>query len=161
MRCSVCGRESDNPEANFCYYCGSSFRESAKEDFVGMKRDDSYKSMVNYTMGDNSDDPYGIPNEHAGVRNDYGYRPGEPEKKGVTMFEVFLPIILLFVPAGLFIALGLSIYWIVAENSTESRRKYGKCVLIVLIVLFLFVGYLLMQMQKSGALEEYLQQYLQ
>lgn len=26
MRCTVCGRESANPEANYCDYCGTAFR---------------------------------------------------------------------------------------------------------------------------------------
>lgn len=27
MKCNICGRQSQNEEANFCEYCGSSFRE--------------------------------------------------------------------------------------------------------------------------------------
>ena len=49
-KCPICGRSNPLQEANFCYYCGASFREDGKGPVASgreMPRTDEEKELVN------------------------------------------------------------------------------------------------------------------
>lgn len=100
MRCEVCGREAMNPEANYCDYCGTSFREAGFQAEVKREQADPEKKTV-ATGGQ-------VPTLwFLGV-----------------MCLPFVPMI------GAFAYLGVLFYWGFSNNINDSRKSFGRATLI-------------------------------
>ncbi len=100
MRCEVCGREAMNPEANYCDYCGNSFREAGFQAEVKRQQEEPEKKMP-ATGGQ-------VPTQwFLGV-----------------MCLPFVPAI------GVFAYLGVLFYWGFSNNINDSRKSFGRATLI-------------------------------
>lgn len=112
MRCTICGREITNQEANYCDYCGTALRDA-------------------------------------------GYREIQPERPTATADApkaervstwLFLGVMgLMFVPLVGFLAhIGILLYWAFASNVMDSRKSFGRAILIyeavTLVFSFLILG---------------------
>lgn len=100
MRCEVCGREAMNPEANYCDYCGTSFRESGFQ--AEIKREQAAAESKTPATGGQVPMVWFL---------------------GVMCLP-FVPAI------GAFAYLGVLFYWSFSNNINDSRKSFGRATLI-------------------------------
>lgn len=138
MRCMVCGREAMNPEANFCDYCGSSFREcnreSADSDSSVRKAEDGdgYSAFGTEAFDDRS----------IGAREKIsGEKEGTKDTIWTYLGAFFLPMVPM---VGVFLWLFMMFSWAAGSKVNESRRCFARAYLIFigvsLMVLYAYVG---------------------
>lgn len=164
MKCKECGREPMNPEANFCDYCGSSFRQfgangwsEAKEE-IPKAKNDAFSAFSGPESG--NDGSYG----QRGGYPQYGQRPGNQnlgngEEKPVTALTFLLPFLLLLIPGiGFFATIGFMIFWLVSSQSGKIRKAYAKAVLVILAVFFFLAMLEVYRMLQDGTFNQLLQE---
>lgn len=125
MKCNVCGRYTQNEDANFCEYCGSPFREHMQ----------AYYDMQNEQHAANrnaQDGRYGIPN----IRQ---------ESKPVSFLDFLASYGLFFIPfAGWLVFIIMLFIWAFSSNTPVSKKNWARATLIFIGVLLVFsVLYLL------------------
>lgn len=132
MRCTVCGREAMNPEANFCDYCGSSFRE--------MKENGAYEpDRTNTEEGGYSAFGTGTYREPGTVERRTGEQ-GKPVSTWTYLGAFLLPL----VPGvGALAFLVLLFYWAFAANVDKARKGFGRAYLIYLGLAMLLLSVLM------------------
>lgn len=114
MVCNTCGRSTQNEAANFCEYCGSSFREQTQGAF-----------HIEPQM------------QQAAVQN----RPDTAEKTisfaswigiyGILLGSLFIPII------GIFCPLGILAYLSFSKKIQDSKKNWAKATLIFVIFYYI------------------------
>lgn len=136
MRCNVCGRQSQNEEANFCEYCGSSFREHMQAPFPMPSREQG--------------NPYGngpTPMMHGnnmaqGNRNTEG-------KESISFLNWLGTYGLLFIPiVGWLVFIIMLFIWSFSNNTPTSKKNWARATLIyagvmIIIAIALFVMFYL------------------
>lgn len=100
MRCEMCGREAMNPEANYCDYCGTSFRETGFRAEVKQEREEPEKKMA-ATGGQ-------VP----------------------TLWFLGVMCLPMVPAIGAFAYLGVLFYWSFSNNINDSRKSFGRATLI-------------------------------
>ena len=100
MRCEVCGREAMNPEANYCDYCGTSFREAGFQAEIKKEQAESEKKA-----------------------------PATGGQVPMSWFlgVMCLPLV---PAIGAFAYLGLLFYWGFSNNINDSRKTFARATLI-------------------------------
>lgn len=120
MLCKVCGRSTTNETANFCEYCGASFREGA---FVGIP-----DSTYNHAQSSQEKEL----NKNIVTGND---EVGDkPMSFGNWMMVLMLP----FVPVvGSFIYFGVLIVWAFGHKASKTKKNWARATLVMLVVAFI------------------------
>lgn len=134
MKCNTCGRQSHNEEANFCDYCGASFREQAHADInASMKESIPGGPSMAKTM------PFPIP----GTIN----QVSEPVniEKPVSFLNWLATYSLLFIPFfGWLAFIILLCIWAFDGKTPMSKKTWARATLILVgIAVVLLLGYLM------------------
>ncbi|WMJ90048.1 hypothetical protein [Anaerocolumna sp. MB42-C2] len=136
MVCKACGRNTANENANYCEYCGTSFRENIpiRQEDYSIGKD---KSMEIESTGNEKPISFG---------NWMG-----------TMLLPFIPIV------GIFIYLVMMFVWAFGSDTPKSKKNWARASLIIsVIAIILFVFMLtstMMDIMNSGlSIEEYMNQ---
>lgn len=122
MKCNVCGRYTQNDEANFCEYCGSPFKEHMKAYYEVQKEQHI------------SGDQY-IYDERGGY-----VKPDEQESKPVTFLDYLASYGIFFIPfAGWLVFFVMLIVWSFSDKTPASKKNWAKATLIFFGVLFVLM----------------------
>lgn len=131
MTCESCGRVSPNEEANYCFYCGNSFREN--------------EDMEIYTRQKQEKPQFEQVNEESSV--------GINKDKPISFSDWLLTLGIPFIPfIGMYVFLGLCMYWGFASNVQETKKNWARATLIFLLVSFI-LGYFLISTVLPELLE--------
>ncbi len=138
MRCKVCGRESQNEGANFCDYCGNSFREQAQAPYHVDFRQHEMQSNQGYypnTMGMQ----YQQGNPAQGFQGQ-GYPQNLEDNRPTTFLNWLGTYGILFIPfVGWLIFLIMLIVWSVSGNTPASKKNWARATLIFSAIMFIIV----------------------
>lgn len=150
MRCKVCGREAMNPEANFCDYCGSSFREYGK----------TREEAAVLEQGKEGYSAFGMSSESiAQTVKTERELPGTGQEKPVTMWTYLGTMLLVFVPyVGFYAFLGILLYWSFAAGGSPTRKTFARAMLIFSGVLIVVAVFGIAAMMESGMFDSILDQ---
>lgn len=127
MRCTICGREAMNPEANYCDYCGSSFRECGQENRqwengAGEKFRDGVSEERYSAFGT------GEYRESTVGNND---RPAVGENKKITIWTYLGVLLLPLIPwIGTIAWFVILCYWSFSIKIDEARKCFARAYLI-------------------------------
>lgn len=116
MVCKACGRNSASENANYCEYCGTSFRENIP--FKQEERQPVKMQPIAETSNEGNDKPI-----------TFGNWIG-------TMLLPFIPIV------GIFIYIVMMFVWAFGSDTPQSKKNWARASLIVsaiAIVLFVFM----------------------
>ncbi|MCH5272624.1 MAG: hypothetical protein J1E35_03030 [Lachnospiraceae bacterium] len=138
MRCMVCGREAMNPEANYCDYCGSSFRQYGENTWEA-------PSVQNNRSAENTKEPQAYTAFGTTEYRDNVYEAeqkaqnGEHENKAST--GMFLGVMLLpFVPMiGSIAYLIILFHWAFSAYITDARKNWARATLIYTAIIFVLI----------------------
>jgi len=122
MKCESCGRVSPEEEANYCFYCGNSFRENVNiEMLLNQKQEEPQFEQVNEETG-----------RKANI------------DKPITFLNWLLTLGTPFIPfIGPYVFVGLCIYWGFASDVQETRKNWARATLIFLIISFILAYWLM------------------
>ncbi|HWT77032.1 MAG TPA: hypothetical protein VN258_20210 [Mobilitalea sp.] len=132
MRCNVCGRLIQNEEANFCEYCGNSFREQ--------------KQSSNHIPAKEQGLPYGFNQISPGMPGQSDNRaagaPFPVEQERQTSFMSWIATYgLLFIPIfGWIVFIVLLFIWAFSDATPKNKKNWARATLIfvaVAIVVFI------------------------
>ena len=112
MICPSCGREL-NPDVNFCYYCGHSFREN-----VVIERPS--ETAVNYDVL-----------EAAKLQKE--------TEVPMKTWQWVLYFVTLAIPYLWIIWLIVTVVWAFSTNGTAERRNIAKAILISLVIIIVLI----------------------
>ncbi len=131
MVCNTCGRHTQNETANFCEYCGASFREQAQREAGSV-----FGQPINNTgwMPGPGNNPMGA-----------FARPMQQNtsttEKPITFLEWLGSYLLLIVP---FVNIIMLFIWAFSYNTPVTKRNWARVTLIAMAILFvLFIAYML------------------
>lgn len=132
MRCMVCGREAMNPEANYCDYCGSPFRESEKNGQDATSVRNAYQDRE--APGESGYTAFGTTEYREELRMP---RKDSSQAKGISVW-MFLGIMCLqFVPGiGLFAYIGVLLWLGFSPQITDARKNWARASLIYTGIMF-------------------------
>jgi magnesium-transporting ATPase (P-type) len=131
MKCNVCGRHTQNDEANFCEYCGSPYKEHMKAYY------DVKKEHI-------SGDQY-IYDERGG-----SVVPNEQDSKPVTFLDFLASYGIFFIPfAGWLVFFIMLIVWSFSDKTPTSKKNWAKATLIFFGVLFVLMILYLMYVMTT------------
>jgi len=126
MRCNVCGRYTNNEEANFCEYCGSPYREH----FQAYHDLQQNNGQNRYNYGENR-----------------GY---QQENKPVSFLDFLASYGLFFIPfAGWLIFLVMLFIWSFSNNTPVSKKNWARATLIFVGIMMLFMVFYMMYVISS------------
>lgn len=141
MRCTVCGREAMNLEANYCDYCGSSFREYGQE-----SRDSQTTTKGTYNESGVSDSGYSAfgmseYRESAMEKQSMGSMLAE-ENKPVTTWTYLGVLLLPMVPwVGTIAWLVVMLYWAFSSKMDAARKHFARAYMIFMgISMIVLIG---------------------
>lgn len=139
MICKACGRDTVNESANFCEYCGTSFREDMsirqEEHYTGTR-----EQQQDVTEIEGNEKPISFGNWIG------------------TMLLPFIPFI------GVFIYIVMMFVWAFSSDAPKSKKNWARANLIMIIVsIILLVAMFssaMMEIMNSGLnIEEYMGQF--
>jgi len=140
MVCKACGRDTVNENANFCEYCGTSYRE-------------------NIAIG-HEDNNVGARVQQKGTQEIENEENEKPISFGNWLGTMVLP----FIPfVGIIIYIVMLFVWAFGSDTPKSKKNWARVSLImgvVGIILFIFViSSTMMDIMNSGlSLEDYMRQ---
>lgn len=147
MVCKVCGRTPMNPEANFCDYCGASFREGVDNPFPDFKFENaSTTNNVNETINAGEQRYQQMNSEGgqmAGGMNPFqtlfgssdAATAGEAAERPMTFANWLVILLLPFIPLiGSFVYLGLLFVWSFGSKATKTKKNWARATLVVLVI---------------------------
>lgn len=116
MQCKVCGRNTANENANYCEYCGSSYRDNVP----------------------GNTESYSISNSQPVINSN-----NETTEKPISFGNWMGSMLLMFIPIiGFFIYLVMMFVWAFGSDTPQSKKNWARASLVVMIiclVLFLFI----------------------
>jgi uncharacterized membrane protein YvbJ len=128
MTCKVCGRDVANENANFCEYCGASFR-------------------FNTTVEQKTVNP-GVNVQEINKTNE------EITDKPISLGHWMLCMILPFIPVlGVYLYPILLVFWSFNRNTSKSKKNWARASLImyiILVIIFILFGAAIMDFVNSG-----------
>lgn len=141
MICKACGRNSVNESANFCEYCGTSFREDGivKQENSLIEGKEAFQDM----------------NSNKNAEND---KPISFGNWVGTMLLPFIPIV------GILIYIVMMFVWAFSKDTPKSKKNWARANLIItilcIILLVFWFSSAMMEIMNSGLnMEEYMGQF--
>ena len=136
MNCNICGRQTMNEEANFCEYCGSSYREQRQNSNNTPQLGQGMPFPNNESM------PNRIQNQPIEMQG-MPYK-GEPERPVPLINWLGIYGLILIPFPGWIILLVLMFIWAFSSNTPKSQKNWARASLIFAGVLcIIIVGYLI------------------
>lgn len=133
MVCNSCGRNTQNEKANFCDYCGASFREVG-----GLEVRPSYNYSHEHGTG-NASAPMSSPMPSEAIRI-------KQDEKPVSFLDWLGTYLIRFIPfVGQLVFFVMLIIWSIGNNVSESKRNWARAKLVysivrfIILILFLFL----------------------
>lgn len=133
MLCNNCGRQIGNEEANFCEYCGHSFREQKQIQVHAnpIPHNPLLPKQVTVVQ-DNKDKP--IP--FLSFLGSYGI--------------FFIPVI------GFLLFPIMLLVWSFSSKVSATKRNWARATLIFVVLFFFYLSYMLIDMLLIPAIQEFL-----
>lgn len=137
MICKTCGREIANENANFCEYCGNSFRENIQQ--------------TNYTAEVNRQQDVNIAGDNE-----------KPTSFANWMGSMLLPCIPFIGP---FIYIIMLFVWSFGSEVPKSKKNWARATLLIIVlaivVMIIFISSFVTDYVNSGlTMEEYMNEYM-
>lgn len=137
MLCKVCGRTASNEEANFCEYCGASFRSGEVNPYPNFEYGAAGQNQgmngnlntmeANSTMG-------GFPYANNMNVNSKA-NEGEIAEKPMTFANWIMVLILPFIPVvGSFVYIAVLFIWGFGANTPKTRKNWARATLLILAI---------------------------
>jgi len=124
MKCNVCGRHTNNEEANFCEYCGSPYREHMK----------AYYDMQ---QQNNAQNQYYYQNYQQANYQQANY---QQENKPVSFLDFLASYGLFFIPfVGWLVFIIMLFVWAFSKNTPVSKKNWARATLIFGAVIFVIM----------------------
>jgi hypothetical protein len=152
MKCNTCGRQLQNEEANFCEYCGASFREhthtiinvAPREQNPGETADMNNRSiamqMPNVMQGQKSVDEHGT-------------------DRSISFLNWLGTYALIFIPfVGVLVFIIMLFVWAFGSKVPESKKNWARVNLIVALVIFLLLFLYIVTLVSSPMFQDMFQQ---
>lgn len=140
MKCHTCGRQTQNESANFCDYCGASFREQAQATPVSGMGQPLFSRP--YTAES-------VPNTSTGTQQAAAEQP-------TSLLGWLWMYIILLIPLA---NIAMLLIWVFSDTTPVSKKNWAKATLIFLVFVFiLFIGYMVTIM-SSPMYQKMLQDY--
>ncbi len=156
MECKVCGRHTTNEDANFCDYCGSSYKEKSEESQDN--QDNTKKSIKDVVYSNNTN-----------YKQDYNKNQGQPVSItqgedpvsfGNWLLTLLFPVLVLLLPIplsliGIIIYIVLLFLWAFDKKTSVNKKNWARAQLIVsLVMIIFFVGSIIFMfgLISSGAI---------
>jgi len=138
MKCNVCGRHTQNEEANFCDYCGSPFREHMQA-FYDIQKE-------RYAQEQNMYSERTAPNVQHNMQQ---------ESKPVSFLDFLVSYGLFFIPfAGWLIFIIMLFIWAFSNSTPPSKKNWARATLIFVGVLAVFMILYLMYIITSPIFQD-------
>ncbi len=132
MVCNNCGRQIRNEEANFCEYCGHSFREQQQQ------------AAVNPVLPN----PI-LPKQLAVVQ--------EKEDKPLTFLSFLGSYGIFFIPViGSLLFPIMLLVWSFSSKVSATKKNWARATLIFIILFFMYIVYMLLDALMIPAFQELL-----
>lgn len=149
MKCNTCGRQIHNEAANFCEYCGASFREQAQA-----ATSQGIGSPFHNRQVMPEQTPYTMSGFQQNVQQTIG------KEKPISFAEWIGFYAVLLVPILNIVVLAI---WAFGYNTTASKKNWARATLIFIIVvslilITLFIQWMIYAM-NTPMYQEFLQQY--
>lgn len=124
MVCQACGRSTQNENANYCEYCGTSFRENRN-----VLYEDVEKENVKETVKTNE------------IQGDAVIA----EEKVISFKNWLGSMILPFIPfVGFLIYIVMLFVWSFSSETPKSKKNWARATLVVGVIAFILLAYFLM-----------------
>lgn len=121
MICHTCGRQIQNKEANFCEYCGASFRERK-----------GYEVDPLYDGSSIASAPLPPPMPQAAMVN--------KKEKPVSFLDWLGTYLIMFIPlVGSIIFIIMMFVWSFGRNVSESKKNWAKATLLMTLIMFIIL----------------------
>ncbi|MDF2514117.1 MAG: hypothetical protein K0S04_3983 [Herbinix sp.] len=152
MKCNTCGRQLQNEEANFCEYCGASFREHTHtiinalphEHNSGETADMNHRSIAMQM-------PEGVIGQRA-VNETVADKP-------ISFMNWLGTYALMFIPfVGVLVFIIMLFVWAFGGKVPESKKNWARVNLIVALVIFLLLFLYLITLVSSPMFQDMFQQ---
>lgn len=147
MRCNVCGRQTVNEEANFCEYCGSSFREHMQQQ--PMNQMPAYNQGNPFEQGN----PYNagsgpIPNGMPGANQQINPNQVQQPERPTSFLDWLGTYGIMLIPCvGWLVFLVMLFIWGFGNNASASKKNWARATLVFAgVILVLVIAYLAMVM---------------
>ncbi|MFV0343632.1 MAG: hypothetical protein ACK5JH_12230 [Anaerocolumna sp.] len=120
MICKACGRSTENESANYCEYCGTSYRDS--------------KNVINDSV------------ERETIQSNELKEAVTDKENKDTSFKNWLGSMLLpFIPGvGVIIYIVMLFVWSFSSETPKSKKNWARASLIVGVIGIIFIIYILM-----------------
>lgn len=123
MVCNSCGRDNKNENANFCEYCGESFREGNVQ-----KTEPTYNSNQGGTENASVIQPP-MPSQAIDINKD---------KKPVSFLNWLGTYAIMLIPlVGGLVFFVMLIVWSFSSNTPESKKNWARATLVFMIILLI------------------------
>lgn len=142
MECKVCGKYNENENANFCYNCGNSFRDSYQN-----YSDSTYNNQWNNSTPNQSNNTYNTTNDNSYGQSSYNNNQSGISKKDEEpvsfkswLLMLALPFLLLFVPipfVGPIAYIVLLFVWAFGKDTQTSKKNWARANLVVSIIMLI------------------------
>jgi uncharacterized membrane protein YvbJ len=144
MVCKACGRNTTNENANFCEYCGSSFRENVTN-----------QHFENNTGGNTVTETV---SENTVIDNTESDKPISFLNWLGTMLLPFIPII------GFFIYPVMLLVWSFGSDTPKNKKNWARASLVVILIviimfIFMFTSTMMDVMSSGLNIEDYMNQF--
>jgi ABC-type multidrug transport system fused ATPase/permease subunit len=144
MVCKECGRSTTNENANFCEYCGSSFRENLTNQYFENNTGGNTitKAMSETSVIDNAE-----------------------QDKPISFLNWLGSMLLPFIPiVGLFIYPVMLLVWSFGSDTPKSKKNWARATLVVIIIfiilfIFMFTSTMMDIMSSGLNIEDYMNQF--
>lgn len=148
MKCEVCGRQIQNEEANFCEYCGSSFREQRQGSSHMQPRNQGI-TYPNGPVNGPMNGPMNGPGNNYSAMQGYGM-PGAPfapqPMERPTSFLSWLGTYgLLLIPFAGWLAFVILLFiWAFSDTTPVAKKNWARATLIFVgVMIAVFVVYMI------------------
>lgn len=147
MICKTCGRTIANEEANFCEYCGASFRVGVDNNYPEYQSQtaNGYQNTYTYNGQEGNinrpEDAFNGRNPYqASNRSDATGTQENMIEKPMTFANWLMVMLLPFIPmVGTIAYLALLFVWAFGVKTPPTKKNWARAMLVMLVVAFFFV----------------------
>jgi hypothetical protein len=152
MKCNTCGRQLQNDEANFCEYCGASFREHTHTIIPVAQREQTNGEVAeriqeSITMQ--------IPSGYAGQKTTVTSGTDKP----ITFLNWLGTYALILIPfVGIIIFIVMLFVWSFDGKAPESKKNWARVNLIFALIIIIFIVVYMAAVVSSPMFQDMFQQ---
>lgn len=164
MICKVCGRTSANEEANFCDYCGASFRGINPDQMWKNEQGNDAKSNSNYSSSElyQQNQPTMEGGAIRPLWKDQTNGTDIAQEKPVSFIQWLGAMLLPYIPfVGAISYLVMLCLWAFGKDTSPTKKNWARARLVViaimLVIIVTFITYYMNDFISSGmTMEDYI-----